>query len=273
MTTQSFLIAGSAVALALTLCFLSIGTSIMVRLKKPGAAWAMVWFIMSVIALAVYAFLWQLALGNISLGNATANTKETVNVSPLWFSAIGTTSLAVMTFYMSVVKPLRERPKFTIEFDNKEPFCRKDPPNQGQIYWLRVKVTNSGKSVAKRCMGRLVQFSDGEGKPVEDHEPVQLHWVGTPWTTGPEFFTLIDLQQSRSEFLDVLLTKPETNPASRPPPRLFMGFQQPWGLRTDTLSSNVKRIGIAVYGDNVDPCPKEYSIIWKGDNYYDIHLE
>ncbi len=158
------------------------------------------------------------------------------------------------------------RANLTIEFDNMEPYCRKDPPNQGQIYWLRVKVTNSGKSVAKRCMGRLVQFIDGKGNPVEDHDPVQLHWVGTPWMPGPELFTLVDLQQCRSEFLDVLLTKPE----SPPRPLLFMGFQQ--SLRTDPVPPNIKKIIISVYGDNVDTYTKEYSITWVGNDYNDIRL-
>jgi len=185
----------------------------------------------------------------------------------LWGGIIG----AVLTLVGREVISWWRKPRFTIEFENNEPFCRKDPPNQGQIYWLRLKVTNSGKSVAKRCMGRLVQFIDGEGKPVEDHDPVQLHWVGTPWREGPELFTLIDLQQRRSEFLDVLLTKPD----SPPKPCLFMGYHQSVGLRTDPLPSNVQRIRIAVYGDNVDPCPKEYSISWEGKDpkYTDIRLK
>lgn len=269
---QPFLIAGSAALLGLTLCFFSIGTSIIIRVKKPRATWATFWFIMSALTLASYAFLWQLALGRISLVSTSINTVEPVNISPVWLSALGTLSLAAMTFYLSVVKPLLEKPSLKIEFENNNrPFCIKDPPGQGQILWLRVKVTNSGRSTAKNCLGRIVQFLDDKGNPIVDHDPVQLHWVGTLWVTVPELLTqlnlhILDLQKGRSEFLDMLVMRHGYDRAL-----LFMSSDNLFSASPDEVPEGTRTIQVTVYGDNVDPSTKKYSIDY-GQSYDGIKL-
>lgn len=197
-----------------------------------------------------------------------------------WLVAIGTLALATVTVVISICLPRWRKPKFKISFENKEPFCTtaNEPP---QSYWLRVKVTNPGKSAAKSCVGRLVQFKD-INKNIIDREPVRLHWVGTPWAPL-ELLTPIDLNQEDSAFLDVLLTKADS------PSKAFLftnalvaGVQQArlqlveaelaW-CKLDKLPSDVRRIRIAVYGDNVEPCSKEYCISWDNSNYRSIRLK
>ena len=266
---EPFLIAGSAAALGATLCFLSIGTSIMLKVGKPRAIHAYVFFAMSILMLVLYAFLWQLAMGRVSLGSTGTNGVEAVNVSPLWLSAIGTTLLAMMTFVISILIPWWRKPRFTIKFDNVAPYCMKgdEPP---QSYWLRLKVTNSGKSVAKRCIGKIVKFidTDDKGKLVErtDLDPVMLHWVGTTWGYPP-FFGTIDLNREEPALLDVLVTKADS------PGKAFVftyGFLQ--GTPKDILNGT-GQIQITIYDDDVKPCSKEYSISWDDSNYTSIRLK
>ena len=70
--------------------------------------------------------------------------------------------------------------------------------------------------------------------------------------------------------MDVLVTQP---PDSPPKSFLFMGWNQLGVTRIEPLPSNVQKIRIAVYGDNVDTYFKEYSISWDGDKYEDIRLK
>ena len=181
-----------------------------------------------------------------------------------WLVAIGTLALAAVAFVISIVLPWWRQPRFKIEFDNKEPYCRKaDAPPQS--YWLRLKVTNSGKSVAKSCSGSLVKFMGNSGE-LEGHDPVPLHWINTPWAPQ-EFFRRIDLNRGEHDFLDVLVTRHEHQGKAL----LFTSCL--FGDKPEEVSQGTCRILVTVYGDNVKPRAKEYSISWEGSNYTDIRLK
>ena len=214
-----------------------------------------------------------------------------------WLVAIGTLALAMVTFITLLVTlivtlflPWRRRPWFTIEFANCQPYCRPLPPRpidvvvigrnergeavpfvqrfpSAESYWLRLKVTNSGKSVAKNCSGRLVKFMDNS-KELEGHDLVKLHWINTPWSRQ-EFFPSIDLNRGEHDFLDVLVTRPEYKRKEL----LFMSPENLFSDNPDMVPEGTCRIQVTVYGDNVEPCSKKYSITWEGSNYTDITLK
>lgn len=262
---QALLVAGSVVALVAAIGFLSIGIIATLRTGKSKAIYAYVFFVLSMLILALYMFLWHSEFGRVGQEVAATGATTSQNLSPLWLSAIGTTLLAMMTFIVSILLPWWRQPRFTIEFDNKEPYCRKlDAP---QSYWLRLKVTNSGKSVARTCSGRLVKFIGNSGE-VEGHDLVQLHWINTLWSPQ-ELFRTIDLNQGEHDFLDILVTRPEHQGKAL----LFMSVDNLFGDKPEEVPQGTCRIQVTVYGDNVKPCAKEYSITWEGSNYTDIRLE
>lgn len=276
---QQFLIVGSGAALAVTLALWTAGISIMVKLEKPTKRLAYVFFVMSVLMLALYVVLWNLAWVQTSHVDVARNTTGVVNnIWPLWLSAIGTTLLAVMTFVVAILIPWWKKPKFTIEFDNVQPFCRETtlveemhvegyttpiPPKLG--YWLRLRVTNSGKSVAKRCIGKLVKVMDNSGRELTDYDPVVLHWVGTSWEDVP--FRPIDLNREEHEFLDVLVARTDS------PGNVFMCTDTYLRGIPKHVTPGTYRIQITIYGDNVKPRTKEFRLIWGGSSFRDVRLE
>jgi hypothetical protein len=168
----------------------------------------------------------------------------------------------VITSYISIIRPWWIKPKFDVKF-NKEDCREADIPNDS--YWLRVKVTNTGRSVAKRCFGKIVKFIDNSGER-KDLDPVMLHWIGTTWGYPP-FFPTIDLNRKQYALLDVLVTKADS------PGKSFVftyGFVA--GQSKDILDGN-GHIQITIDGDDVEPSTREYSITWEGSNYTDIRLK
>ena len=67
-------------------------------------------------------------------------------------TAIGTFGMALLLFYIEIIKPWRRKPKIKIEFRQEEPYCKEVPlANLQNIpsYWMRIKVENIGKQIAK----------------------------------------------------------------------------------------------------------------------------
>lgn len=106
----------------------------------------------------------------------------------IWIAvgSIATAAIVLINLYLIFIKPRQEEPKFAVEFEAREPFCRETEGNpltsdsRGvTTYWLRVRVKNSGKSVAKHCLCKIIEVMDCEGKAIFDFDPTVLHWVAT----------------------------------------------------------------------------------------------
>jgi hypothetical protein len=82
------------------------------------------------------------------------------------FVAIGTLGAVVVALFLG----LFQKPTLKIEFEQKEPYCRKTIFRLGaheglfSRYWIRIKVTNEGRKVAKKCQGKLL--SDNSFPPM-----------------------------------------------------------------------------------------------------------
>lgn len=205
-----------------------------------------------------------------------------------WLVAIGTIALALTTVVVSLIVPWWRRPRFKIDFENIEPYRRlleagssvkqeyRHHPEivselvepvlvegtRPESFWLRLKVTNEGGSVAKNCSGRLVEFFNDRGFPIQTHDLVKLHWINTPWSQQ-EYFQSIDLNRKEHDFLDVLVTRVGFNR-----PILFISPDNLFGNNPDMVPLGTSRIQVTIYGDNVDPSSQTYDIIW--DNATDI---
>jgi hypothetical protein len=262
---QAFLVAGSVVALLAAIGFLLIGIIATLRTGKPNAIHAYVFFVISMLVLALHVFLWRFEFGRV--GQETQSTVGSVGLGQ-WGQILGGGIVAaLLTLGGREVVSWWRKPRFTIKFDNVSPFCMKNDGTTPQSYWLRLKVTNSGKSVAKSCSGKLVKFMGDSGE-ITDYEPVKLHWVGTLW--GDMFyFKTIDLNRGEYDFLDVLVTREDYRK------RALLFTPALFGAEPKELPSGTSRIQITIHGDDVQPYAKEYSISWEGKEpkYTDIRLK
>jgi hypothetical protein len=181
-----------------------------------------------------------------------------------WLGALCTLALAAVTFVVAILLPFLKKPKFTTKFDNVAPYCIKNDKTPPQSYWLRLKVTNSGKAVARNCSGKLVKII-GDAGEITNYEPVKLHWVGTQW--GDMFyFKTIDLNRGEYDFLDILVTRADVQR------RAFLFTPDLFGDKPKEIPAEA-RIQVTIHGDDVKPCSREYSISWVGDKYTDIRLK
>ncbi len=260
---QAFLIAGSGVTLFAAAAFMLISVVAVLKTRKVNATHTYIFFAVSTLLLALYLFEWHFAFGRVGQEVAATGAATSQNLSPQWFSAGGTIFLALITVFIAIVMPRWRKPKFKVEFDKK--FCRtaEVPENS---YWLRLKVTNTGKSMAKRSFGKIVKFKDDSGDRT-DLDPVMLHWIGTPWGYPP-FFTTLDLNREQHALLDVLVTK-----ADSPGKAFIFTYGFLGGAPKDILSGN-GQIQITIDGDDVEPHTREYSIIWDNiSDYTSIRLQ
>jgi len=101
--------------------------------------------------------------------------------------------VALLIAFLSVIQAKLNEPKLDIELENKEPCCRHaevideeiatpENPNvkrHPQAYFLRLKVKNKGRSVAREVEVRLVGILDADTKKERtDYDPTHLSWVG-----------------------------------------------------------------------------------------------
>lgn len=278
---EVFFTKGSEVALGAAVLFLLTSVVAAIKICRAEAKriylLAAVMFAVSMLLLALLLFEWRFAFGRAEQATPSTAPLATLNTGlGQWGQVLGAgVGGSVLTLVGGQVISWWFRPKIKIEFENNmRPFCVQDPPGQGQIYWMRIKVTNSGRSTAKNCLGRIVQFLDYRKDPIVDHDPVQLHWVGTPWVRRPEELTLLklermDLQNGRYEFLDMLVTRPGFHRAL-----LFVSADDLFGSNPAMVPVGTSCIQVTVYGENVKPCTKEYKIDWSDtSNYAAIKLK
>ncbi|MGZ3952809.1 MAG: hypothetical protein ACXVBZ_15515 [Flavisolibacter sp.] len=161
-----------------------------------------------------------------------------------WTTAIGTLLAVITAIILSVAPQIATyltRPIFKVDFKNEEPYCR----NTMEGYWIRLRVVNSGKSVAKNCMGKMVRIIDASTKQArKDFDPIVLRWVGSTIDKP------IDINRNEDEYLDII----QTNAL----------FQKQFliraaGVETDPPGINLHPprknyfLHIELYGANVEP--------------------
>jgi hypothetical protein len=198
--------------------------------------------------------------------------------------AVGSVSTAIVVLinlYLIFFQPRWNRPKFFISLEMSRPFCRevaspvfapREPstPTLARTYWVRVKVKNSGKSVAYRCLGKLIEVMGDEGKVLYDFDPMQLHWVGTDWGAVP--FINISLNREDYEYLDVLVTQQGDSKIYICGDQFVWSKYKPRGIQ-NSLQTGSYILRVSVYGDNVDPETKFLSLIWGEQDFKDISVE
>jgi hypothetical protein len=117
-----------------------------------------------------------------------------------WTTAIGTLLAVITAIILSVAPQIATyltKPIFKVDFKNEEPYCR----TTMEGYWIRLRVVNSGKSVAKNCEGKMVRIIDASTKQErKDFDPIVLRWVGSTIDKP------IDINRNEDEYLDIIQT-------------------------------------------------------------------
>jgi len=128
--------------------------------------------------------------------------QQTSGEDPLasWIIAIGTLLAVIVAVVLSVAPQISTyltRPIFKVDFKNEEPYCR----TTIEGYWIRLRVVNSGKSVAKNCEGKMVRIIDAStNQERKDFDPIVLRWVGSTIDKP------IDINRNEDEYLDIIQT-------------------------------------------------------------------
>jgi hypothetical protein len=192
-----------------------------------------------------------------------------------WITAIATASaviVALVLAFLSDIRKWHKKPKFDMKIQNEEPFCRHTMliigkrPDGAQItvpaFWIRLRVTNTGHSVARQCEGKLTRIIEvSNDKERTDFDPTVLHWAGS--THNP-----IDINITEYEYLDVVYTRADY------PNNIFIGAEEPTNPRGINLTPPRLdyRLHIELYGANVEPLHRTFHLK-NGPQYDEIELE
>lgn len=194
--------------------------------------------------------------------------------------AIATALVVLINVAILFVIPCCRRPEFSIEYDTGGKFCHParctsflDLKTELPTYWIRLGIRNTGKSVARRCRGKLVKVLDEHGEEKQEYDTMLLHWVITPWKEVP--FRTIDLNRDENEYLNLLATQSNNKEA------YFAGDQFPLAKSAkdepraipNSLPRGKYILVITVYGDDVKPETKYLSLIWHADDMKHVCVE
>jgi hypothetical protein len=160
-----------------------------------------------------------------------------------WIMAIGTLLAVITAVILSVAPQISAyltRPVFKVDFKNEEPYCR----TTMEGYWIRLRVVNSGKSVAKNCEGKMVRIIDASIKQErKDFDPIVLRWVGSTIDKP------IDINRNEDEYLDII----QTNALFE---KQFLiraaGVENPMGINLHPPRKDYF-LHVELYGANVEP--------------------
>ena len=188
-----------------------------------------------------------------------------------WLTAIGITVASMVAIIVALIPSILRwynKPKFEIEFENKEPFCRfaftrftivnkgRIAKVQSKTYWIRLRVRNVGKSLARGCEGKLIRITDAEThEDRQDFDPVVLKWVGT--SRNP-----IDINKSEYEYLDILFTARDHNEQFH----IATLEKEPRAINLHPERKDYV-LHIVLYGENVEPLSKSFYL--KNHKKYD----
>ncbi|MBL7208514.1 MAG: hypothetical protein ISS52_00305 [Dehalococcoidia bacterium] len=193
-------------------------------------------------------------------------TLDLSTVTWITVSAIATLALAVVTFAM-FIRPWFRRPKFSIDPENEGAYSRTAPRDKDAIdcHYLLIKVKNSGKSVARRCVGKIVKVMNDAEEELPRYGTMRLVWANTDSEKIPS--DPIDLNRQEYEYLYVAHV-----PKVAPLQAYFFKDATPTAV-SPVIPLGTCIIQITIYGDDVKPVPRKYRLSWGATNHKAIKLE
>jgi hypothetical protein len=180
----------------------------------------------------------------------------------LYFSVIPYLAALISGFLIAVLsEPLRQwlfKPELDLEFKKEEDFITKTPMHHGEAYYIRVKVTNTKRRVARGCKAYLVNIEKKQ-QDGEFHRTIYCDTIQLPWSNSRnDAFNGVDLSKGVNQFLDVIKTSPALN--------IFVPQISPRPYRYESLyrEIGVFRFTIQISAENADPKVIELIFTWSG---------
>lgn len=172
-----------------------------------------------------------------------------------WLTAIGTISAVVAALILASLGGLLRKyrkPVLTIEFENKEPFCRHSPIIEyGKAigYFLRLRIRNTGKSIARECEGKLVRILNADTREERtDFDPTNLLWV------GHERRDAISIHKRAYEYLGIVYVQDNA-----PKIRISTNEIESRGVSFE-LERSTYILDVVLFGKNTEPVEKFFKL-------------
>jgi len=126
-------------------------------------------------------------------------------------TAVGTLLAVAVALFLEPLRNYWQRPQLSIVFRNESPFCRTTSittnfrtVTAAESYWIRLRILNKGRSVARKCKVKLVAIAHKDLKTIrQDVDPVVLHWVGSDEVRQAIEESQTIIHYSRREVLDI----------------------------------------------------------------------
>lgn len=180
--------------------------------------------------------------------------------------------VALAALYRDIIRDCYFKPKLEITFGLEEPISRVttvkwplDTPYPSQhksAFWLRLRIKNTGRSVARRCEGILAEVRKPDGALDKRYDPITLRWAIAPIGRGLE---PLDIARDREVDLNIFTTFENENFA------VLATHSDPRGIPL-RLEPGDYWIRTVIYGDNVKPEKRGYAIHWDGKDYKTVDM-
>lgn len=175
---------------------------------------------------------------------------QSVENIPTYLAGLAALVTSWISLYFSVIRQALRRPNLVIEPDTDTALFDEE---KGARTYLRLKVTNAGKSVAKNCVGRLVQLASQEGEPIR-YDPLYFFWARQDDEVVD--FAPVNIYAGDSEFLDIAGVRHKEKTVKF----RISSRKQPLPLGK-VFPLEAFFVKVAVYGDDIVPMQSWYQII------------
>lgn len=167
-----------------------------------------------------------------------------------------------ISLYFSIIRQALRKPAIRLETNAGTITL---DPKEGQKTYLRLKVTNFGQSIAKNCVGRLLEVYDEDNKNIQ-YDPLYFFWARQ--NDEDVGFHPVNIYPGDAHFLDVIrIGHKDQNFKFRVS---TLGQPLPSGKYLPMKSYIVK---IAVYADDMEPFQAWYQIKLNKGSLKDSYLE
>ena len=201
-------------------------------------------------------------------------TKKEVRIGNMAIASLVISLLvALAVIYRDIIRDLYFKPELEVTFSLDEPVSRvttvawplgiSHPSQWKSAFWPRLRIKNTGRSVAKRCEGILTEIRKPDGTLDKRYDPTTLRWAIAPISRGLE---PLDITRSREVDLNIFTTFENESLA------IFATHPDPRGIPLG-LEPNDYWIHIVIYGDNFKPVERGYAVHWDGKNYREVDMK
>lgn len=179
----------------------------------------------------------------------------------------------LLVIYRDIIRDYYYRPRLVVTFSLKEPVSRitsvgwplgtSHPTQWKSAFWPRLRVLNSGRSVARQCEAIIAEVRNPDGTLNKQYDPLKLRWAIAPIHKGLE---PLDIARHRQVDLNLFTT---IDGESNAP---IATFPDPVGVPL-FFEPGDYWLKIVIYGGNFSPVERGYAVHWPGKDYKRVEMQ